>query len=120
VSVIIIAYLIMSIGHRSWRRRICRSWSNIMTLQARARFTLMLIIEDLTVTVKCRTAITPLFLYFNLCLNVILDSLSCSFTSISFLTTFIVFVWGVEVESWSKLCVQNNGVLEFNPSRRCL
>jgi hypothetical protein len=28
-----------------------------------------------------------LFLYFNLCLSVMLDSLSCSFTSISFLTT---------------------------------
>ena len=37
----------------------------------------MLIIEDPTVTVKCRTAITTLFLYFKLCLSVMLDSLSC-------------------------------------------
>ena len=29
-----------------------------------------------------------LFLYFNLCLSVMLDSLSCSFTSISFLTNW--------------------------------
>ena len=48
----------------------------------------MLIIEDTTVTEKCRTAIKVLFLFFNfnLCLHVMLESLSCSFTSISFLT----------------------------------
>jgi len=50
----------------------------------------MLIIEDLTVTVKCRTAIKGLLLYFNLCLSLVLDSLSCSFTSISFLTTNVI------------------------------
>ena len=32
-----------------------------------------------------------LFLYFNLCLSVMLDSLSCSFTSISYLTTSCSF-----------------------------
>jgi hypothetical protein len=32
-----------------------------------------------------------LFLYFNLCLSVMLDDLSCSFTSISFLTTICSF-----------------------------
>jgi hypothetical protein len=37
-----------------------------------------LILEDPTVTVKSRTAIKALFLYFDLCLNVILDSLRCS------------------------------------------
>jgi hypothetical protein len=37
------------------------------------------------VTVECGTAIKILFLYFNLCLSVMLDSMSCSFTSISFL-----------------------------------
>ena len=35
-------------------------------------------------TVKCRTAIKVLFLYFKLYLSVTLDSLSCSFTSTSF------------------------------------
>jgi len=35
------------------------------------------IIEDSTDTVKCRTAIKALFLYFNLCLSVMLDSLLC-------------------------------------------
>jgi len=39
-----------------------------------------------TVTVKCRTAIIMLFLYLNVCLSVDSGSLSCSFTSISFLT----------------------------------
>ena len=39
-------------------------------------------------TVKCRTAIRALFLYLNLCLRVKLNSLSCSFTFISFLTNF--------------------------------
>jgi hypothetical protein len=50
----------------------------------------MLIIKDPIVTVKCRTAIKMLFLYFNLCLSIMFDSLSSSFTSISFLTNFIV------------------------------
>jgi hypothetical protein len=49
------------------------------------RVWVMLIVEYPTVTVTCRTAIKALFLYFNLCLSVMLDSLSCSFTSISFL-----------------------------------
>ena len=48
----------------------------------------MLIVEDPTVTVKCRTAIKVLFLYFNLCLSVMLNSLSCPFTSISVLTDY--------------------------------
>ena len=39
-----------------------------------------------TVSVKCRTAIIMLFLYINICLCVDSGSLSCSFTSISFLT----------------------------------
>jgi hypothetical protein len=46
------------------------------------------IVEDPTVTVKCRTAIKALFLYLNLGLSVMLDILSCSFTSIYFLTYF--------------------------------
>jgi len=37
-----------------------------------------------------RTTIKSLFLYFNLYLSVMLDSLSCSFMSISFITTYIV------------------------------
>ena len=37
---------------------------------------------------KCRTTIKTLFLYFNLCPSVILDILSCSFTSISFLNNY--------------------------------
>jgi len=32
-----------------------------------------------------------LFLYFNVCLSVMLDSLSCSFTSISYLTAICSF-----------------------------
>jgi hypothetical protein len=46
----------------------------------------MLIIEYLTVTVGCGAAIQVLVIYFNLCLGVILNSLSCSFTFTSFLT----------------------------------
>jgi hypothetical protein len=54
-----------------------------------------------TVTVKCRMAIKVLFRYFNLCLSVMLDSLLCSFTSISFPTKgdnswfiwIITFIW---------------------------
>ena len=43
------------------------------------------IAEVYTVTVKCRTVIKACFLYFNVYLSVMLDSQSCSFTSISFL-----------------------------------
>ena len=45
----------------------------------------MFIFEDPTATVKYRTVIKVLLLV-NLCLSVKLYSLSCSFTSISFLT----------------------------------
>jgi hypothetical protein len=47
----------------------------------------VLIIIDFTVTVKCRTAIKTLFLYLlNFCLSLNLESFSCSFTSIYFLS----------------------------------
>ena len=46
----------------------------------------MLFIEDPTMIVKCRATLKVLFFYFNLCLSVKLDSLPCSFISISFLT----------------------------------
>jgi membrane protein YdbS with pleckstrin-like domain len=42
-----------------------------------------------TITVKCRIAIQLLFLYLILCLSVMLDSLLCSFTYISFLTVWV-------------------------------
>jgi len=35
---------------------------------------------------KCKTARKAMLLYLNLCLSVILDSLSCSYTPIYFLT----------------------------------
>ena len=44
----------------------------------------MFIVVDPIVTVKCRTAIQALLLYFNSCPSVMLDSLS--FTSIQYLT----------------------------------
>ena len=50
----------------------------------------MLIIEDITVTVKCRAVIKALFFYFSACLSVMLDSLSWSFVSISVLLVDIV------------------------------
>ena len=46
----------------------------------------MLISEDAAAVIfKCRTAIKALFLFFNLCRSVKLDSQSCSFIFISFL-----------------------------------
>jgi hypothetical protein len=51
---------------------------------------LLAISEDPIVTVKCRTDIKTLFLYVKLCLYVMLDSLSCSFTSIFFRTNSII------------------------------
>ena len=48
------------------------------------RVWVMFIVEDPPVTMKCRTAIKAVSLCTNL--SVILDSLSCSFTSISFLS----------------------------------
>ena len=46
----------------------------------------MLIVEDPIKTGKLRTAIKTLFLYFNCCLSEKLNSISCSFISISFPT----------------------------------
>jgi hypothetical protein len=57
------------------------------------RVWVMLINEKLFVTVKCRTTITVLFLDFNLCLSVLLNSLSHSFTFISFLTNIYVCLY---------------------------
>lgn len=51
-----------------------------------------LLIKDLSVTVKCRTAIKVQSLYFNLCLSVMLYSLSCSFISILSYCLFQYFV----------------------------
>ena len=48
------------------------------------RVWVMFIVENPPVTMKCRTAIKAVSLCTNL--SVILDSLSCSFTSISFLS----------------------------------
>ena len=42
-------------------------------------------VENFTVTVKCSTTMKARFLYFNLYLSVMLNILSCSFTSTSFL-----------------------------------
>jgi hypothetical protein len=56
-------------------------------LQARDSFTLNLGYEFCSLVktrLKCITAIKALFLYFNLCPSIMLDCLSCSFTSISF------------------------------------
>ena len=49
---------------------------------------------------KCRTAIKALLLNFNLCRSVMLDSLSCSFTSISFLIN-ITYRWYIIINKIS-------------------
>ena len=68
------------------------------------RVWIILFLEDSTMTMKCRRAIKALFLYFNLCLSIMLDSLSCSFTSMSFLTKYF---WGLRKERFSQVCFQN-------------
>jgi hypothetical protein len=50
------------------------------------RVWVVFIVQDPTVTVNCRAAVKALFVYFNLCLSIMLYSLSCSFTSTPFLT----------------------------------
>ena len=50
---------------------------------------------------KCRTAILKvLFLYFNLCWSVKLDSLSCPFASISFLSKYIYIYIMHKLHRW--------------------
>ena len=60
-------------------------------LQARGHFTLFLGYEFCsllkTILWLWNATIRTLFLYLNLCISVMLDSLSCIFTSVSFLTT---------------------------------
>jgi hypothetical protein len=52
----------------------------------------MFIIEGATVTVNCRTSIKDMFLYLDLCISVMSNSLSCSFTSISFLNSCNIYL----------------------------
>ena len=53
------------------------------TFHTRFRVLVELIFEDPTVTVKWRTTINAMYLYLDLCQSVMLDRLTCSFTSIS-------------------------------------
>jgi len=67
------------------------------------RVSALLIFDEPTVTMKCRTAIKVLFLYLNLCPSVMLNSLSCLFTSISFLiNSFDTDYWTAVFISTSK------------------
>jgi hypothetical protein len=53
------------------------------------RVWVMVIVEDLTVTVKCRIAIAAQFLNLNLRLSIMFNRLSCSFASIALLTNWL-------------------------------
>jgi hypothetical protein len=57
----------------------------MFTLSSLAIDTMLKLLVDTRYTVKCRIAIKTQFLYFNLYISVMMDSLSCSFTSIFFL-----------------------------------
>ena len=75
----------------------CRLWTISFTagygpFHTHFKVQAVLIIEDPTVTVKCRTAIKVMFLYINSCLSIMIDRLSCSFTSISFLTNSLIIL----------------------------
>ena len=71
----------------------------------------MIVIEDYTVTMTCRTAITGLFLYLHLCPSVKLYNLSCSFTFISFPISLnsdlsLFFIWCRMVTwAWTTFCL---------------
>ena len=59
----------------------------------RVLLVVIFIIEVPTVTMRCITAIKMLFLYFNFTQSIKLDSLSCSFTLISFLTFWTILIF---------------------------
>ena len=61
--------------------------------QTHCRVCVLLIIGYPTVTVKCRTAIKTLFLYFNLCQCVTLNILLWSIIFITFLVSSMVLFW---------------------------
>ena len=56
---------------------------------AHLRVLVLLIVKNPTMTSTCKIAIKALFLYLNVCLHVMLNSLSCSFTSISLHTNWV-------------------------------
>jgi hypothetical protein len=58
-------------------------WSRIISVSMKGYNTWL---SKTQLWLKCKTEIKPLLLYFNVCLSIMLDSLSCSFTSMSFLT----------------------------------
>ena len=53
-----------------------RSTAGYGSFNTHSRVWVLLMVEDPTVTVKCRTVINALFLYLNLCLSVMLNSIS--------------------------------------------
>jgi hypothetical protein len=74
------------------------------------------IVEVTSVNVKYRTAIQALFLYFILCLSIMLDRLSCSFTSISFLTNLLwllELLLGVALYFYLKTHISTPGYLKI-------
>jgi hypothetical protein len=73
------------------------------------RVWVILIVEDPSVTVKCGTPIKVLFCYFNVCTSEMLNSLSSSFTSISFLIYW--YWWGNSKELQSEKWKKKNSVL---------
>ena len=78
--VFLLSKMFLSVMHR------CRD-DRQRSFHAHCRVGDVLIIIHFTITVKCRTAIKTLFLYLlNFCLSLNLESFSCSFTSIYFLS----------------------------------
>ena len=82
-------------------------------------------LKDPIVIVNCRTAIKTLPLYLNLCLSVMLDILSCSFKSISFLTNWsktgssaIIFKFKNSTKIFDKLpntILHNDHSIHYHP-----
>jgi hypothetical protein len=82
-------------------------------------------LKDPIVIVNCRAAIKTLPLYLNLCLSVILEILSCSFKSISFLTNWsktgssaIIFKFKNSTKIFDKLpnmILHNDHSIHYHP-----
>jgi hypothetical protein len=63
------------------RSRYYRSTAGKEPFHVHFRIWFILIVEDPTVTMKCKISMKSLFLFFNFCLSEMLDSLSCQCTS---------------------------------------
>ena len=92
-----------------FRSNVIVQWGQFnISFHTHFRIWVILLVDNPTVTVKWRTAIKAVYLYFSLCPSVIFDILSCSLTAIFILTNSLNYqVW----KKYSHTCFSDHRYL---------